>query len=175
MAGPSRDGANDPGPLDDATVAERWAELTAELGDLEVPEDPRRDDRSPRDRAAPDGAAPDGAAPGGGATPDDGDQAPAPRARPLGPRDYIEIEDPDEQRFVPPEPGPLEHTDPVLTLGWVATIGSLLLGLVLFVLASPGGWVMLALGAALLCGVALLLWRMPANRDDDDHSDGAVV
>ncbi|MFC7406081.1 hypothetical protein [Georgenia alba] len=157
MAGPSRDGASEPGPLDDAQVAERWAELTAELGELEVP----RDERSDRD--------PDLEADGDGATATH-------QPRPLGPRDYLEQEDPDGDRYVPPDPEPLQHSDPALTLGWVATVGSLLVGLVLFVVTSPGRWVTVGLGATLLCGVGLLLWRMPAHRDEDgDDGDGAVV
>ncbi len=184
MAGPSRDGDTEPGPLDDATVAQRWAELTADLGDLEVPDGLREDAETARGD-------------GGSAGTDENPQTDVPQRRPdrdgaldpgafapsrdlfaeraLGPRDYLEPEDPDGDRFVPPDPEPIGGADPVLTLGWVATAGSLLAALVLVVLASPPRWLLLALGAALLCGIGLLLWRMPAGRDEDDHDDGAVV
>lgn len=164
MAGPTRDGGTDSEePLDDATVAERWAELTADLGELHVPTD---------DELRPAPAAP--------VEP----QAPRPVPAP-GPRDYQpapETEDDEEglssgiDGFVPPDPDPLTHADPALTLGWVATVGSLLLGLVLFVLnQSLPTWVMLTLAVALLGGVGLLLWRMPARPEDRGPGDGAVV
>ncbi|MHB1063773.1 MAG: hypothetical protein ACYC1Z_04640 [Georgenia sp.] len=150
MAGPTApDGA--PGPhepeLDDETVASRWAELTASLGPLDAAPDPPD---LPR------------------ATPAE------PQERPLGPRDYLADEDEDEG-FVPPEPAPLSHADPALTLGWIATVGSLLTGLVLALVWRPlPDGVFAVLGGVLLAGVGLLLWRMPSRRDDDP-SGGAVV
>jgi hypothetical protein len=164
MAGPTRDGGPDSGePLDDATVAERWAELTADLGELHVPSE---EELRPSTPVPPE------------------PQAPRPVPAP-GPRDYEpapEDEDDDEDPasgidgFVPPEPEPLTHSDPALTLGWVATIGSLVLGLLLFVLApSMPTWVLATLAVALLGGVGLLLWRMPARPEDRGPGDGAVV
>lgn len=158
MAGPTRDGEHEPGEsLDDAAVAARWAELTASLGELHMP--------------GPDTA--DGPLPLA---------APAPAPPPPGPRDYSpgpEGDDEDDPAsgidgFVPPEPEPLTHADPALTLGWVATVGSVLVGIVLAVVWHPlPGGVLGGLGLVLLAGVVLLLWRMPDRRDD--HSDGAVV
>lgn len=163
MAGPTRDGGRDSEePLDDATVAERWAALTADLGELRVPSE---DELSPSTAVPPE--------PSG------------PRAVPAaGPRDYeptAEREDDDDPAsgidgFVPPEPEPLTHADPALTLGWVATIGSLVVGLLLFVLdPSVPTWVVGLLAVALLGGVGLLLWRMPARPEDRGPGDGAVV
>lgn len=163
MAGPTRDGVPDgEEPLDDATVAARWAELTADLGELRVPSE---DELSPSTAVPPE---PLGA-------------RPVPAA---GPRDYEpapEREDDDDPSsgidgFVPPEPEPLTHADPALTLGWVATIGSLVVGLLLFVLdPSVPSWVTVVLAVALLGGVGLLLWRMPARPEDRGPGDGAVV
>jgi hypothetical protein len=164
MAGPTRDGGPDSGePLDDATVAERWAELTADLGELHVPS---AEELRPTAPVPPE------------------PQPPRPVPAP-GPRDYEaapEREDDDEDPssgidgFVPPDPEPLTHADPALTLGWVATIGSLLLGLVLFVLdRSVPTWLVATLAVALLGGVGLLLWRMPARPEDRGPGDGAVV
>lgn len=155
MAGPTApDGA--PGPhepeLDDETVAARWAELTASLGPLDVAPEPPDPPRAIPDlpRAIPAEA----------------------QERPLGPRDYLADED---EGFVPPEPAPLSHADPALTLGWIATVGSLLTGLVLALVWRPlPDGVFAVLGGVLLAGVGLLLWRMPSRRDDDP-SGGAVV
>lgn len=141
--------------LDDETVDSRWAELTAELGALDVAAEP----------AAPEseGLLLPGPVP--------------PPARTLGPRDYLaDEEDEEDERYVPPEPAPLTHADPVLTLGWVATVTSLLAGLVLALVWRPlPDGVLATLGGMLLAGVALLLWRMPARRDHDDPSGCAVV
>ncbi|WP_127127526.1 hypothetical protein [Georgenia sp. SYP-B2076] len=156
MAGPTGDGEHNPGEsLDDDAVAARWAELTSSLGELRMP---ASDDAA----GVPQAAA-----------------APTP---PPGPRDYssepLDEDDDDPgagiDGFVPPEPEPLTHADPALTLGWVATVGSVLVGIVLAVVWHPlPSGVLGGLGLILLAGVALLLWRMPDHRDD--HSDGAVV
>ncbi|KAE8763845.1 hypothetical protein [Georgenia thermotolerans] len=202
MAGPTRDG--DSNSLDDDTVAARWAELTASLGELHVPAEMDDDGR-----AGPVGTSPDtaGGAPqnrpgsgfpgtgddGAGARPagadrDAGDGAPdappalstgpsgPPSAQPPGPRDYSPAEE-DDEGYEPPDPEPLTHADPALTLGWVAALGSVLVGIVLSLVWRPVPTGMLAvLGLTLLGGVGLLLWRMPDGRDDDhDPSGGAVV
>lgn len=166
MAGPTRDGGTDSGePLDDATVAERWAELTADLGELHVPTDEEL--RESSDEAS-------------------GPSEPQP-SRPVpgqGPRDYEAAPETDDEEdpasgidgFVPPDPDPFSHADPALALGWVATVGPLVVGLVLFVVyRSLPDWLVTALAVTLLGGIALLLWRMPAGPDDRGPGDGAVV
>lgn len=155
MGGPSAPDGNPREPeLDDETVASRWAELTASLGPLDVPAPAPA---TPEEPPAPSAPAVD-----------------EPVARPLGPRDYLEDED--EEGYVPPEPEPLSHADPALTLGWVATVVSLLTGLVLALVWRPlPDAVFAVLGGVLVAGVGLLLWRMPAGRDHDDPSGGAVV
>ncbi|MFH5823018.1 hypothetical protein [Georgenia sp. AZ-5] len=175
MPGPTRDGEQDPHEsLDDATVAARWAELTAELGELQVPAD---DGGTRLGRSGPDAAAAASPTPAGEAAPElragpSGPAAPVPLP---GPRDYSPAEDDEDEGYVPPEPEPLTHADPALTLGWVLAVGSVLLGFVLAVVWRPlPDGVLGGLGAALVGGVALLLWRMPARRDDD-RDDGAVV
>jgi hypothetical protein len=176
MAGPTRDGDSD--SLDDDTVAARWAELTASLGDLEVPGEVADGDRGTRvDAPGTDAPGTDvpGAVTPGAVTP--GATSPAvagPPAAPPGPRDYVPDEE-DDEGYEPPEPESLTHADPALTLGWVAALGSVLVGFVLFVVWRPVPTGVLAvLGLTLLAGVALLLWRMPDGHDDD-RSDGAVV
>lgn len=177
MAGPNREG-DPPGELDDAAVAARWAELTASLGELAVPP-PERPGPTP-DEPGPDRSVP-------GDVPGDvpGEEIPArpadlPGARVVrpaapGPRDYVPDED-DDEGYEPPEPEPLTHADPAVTLGWVATIGAVVLGVVLSVVWRPvPDGVLGALALVLAGGVGLLLWRMPARRDRDDRSDGAVV
>ena len=167
MAGPTRDGGTDSDePLDDATVAERWAELTADLGELHVPTDEELRDSSDEASVPPEPEIPR--------------LAPRP-----GPRDYEpapetegDEEDPSSgiDGFVPPDPDPFSHADPALALGWVATVGSLVAGLLLFVLYRPlPDWLVTTLAVTLLGGIALLLWRMPAGPDDRGPGDGAVV
>jgi len=170
MAGPTRDGGTDNDePLDDATVAERWAELTRELGELHVPTDEELRETDDERRATSSGPV----------------EPVPPRPLPApGPRDYEpgpETEDDEDPSsgidgFVPPDPDPFSHSDPALALGWVATVGSLIVGLVLFAFdpALPS-WVLLTLAVTLLGGIGLLLWRMPAGPDDRGPGDGAVV
>lgn len=96
--------------------------------------------------------------------------------RPLGPRDWIEQEDP-EEGYEPPAPPPVFTSEPLLILAWTLTAGAPALMMVTLI-----GWraapplVYQALALAFLAGLGLLLWRMPKHRsrsDDDDH--GAVV
>lgn len=136
--------------LDDEDVARRWRELTADLRDLEslgaeADRETYPEPRKPR---------------------------PA-RAREWGPRDYGEPEDPDGERFEPEEPAHLSAADPVLAIGWVAAVAPLVCLLLLVVLASPSRLLVMTLGAITLCGVGLLLWKLPDQRSDD--GDGAVV
>lgn len=203
MAGPTRDGDSD--SLDDDTVAARWAELTASLGELDVPLERDDDARAGTVGTSPDtaggatdagpgggsavtGETPTGAVAGGDRNADadaDGPNHAAivptgwsgpPSAQPPGPRDYSPAEE-DDEGYEPPDPEPLTHADPALTLGWVAALGSVLVGIVLSLVWRPVPIGMLAiLGLTLLGGVGLLLWRMPDGRDGDhDPSDGAVV
>lgn len=77
---------------------------------------------------------------------------------------------------MPPEPEPWIGGDPVLLLGWFATVGPVLVTALLAVVWRPlPGTVLGVAGLVLIAGVALLLWRMPAHRDHDDPSGGAVV
>lgn len=90
-----------------------------------------------------------------------------------GPRDYVAAEDDD--RFTPPDPGPVSSSDPFLNLGWFLLAGGLLV-----ILASlmfwPGAPRLFHIGCvvAVLLGGAILTWRMPRHRSDDDDL-GAVV
>lgn len=182
MAGPNREGEppGEPRELDDDAVAARWAELTAALGDLAVPP-PSADGAGP-DRTGPDRTGPD--EPDPAEVRDDARPADLPGARVVrhaapepGPRDHVPDEDDDEDDgYEPPDPEPLTHADPAVTLGWVATVGAVVLGVVLSVVWRPvPEGVLGVLALVLVGGVGLLLWRMPARRDRDDRSDGAVV
>lgn len=90
-----------------------------------------------------------------------------------GPRDYSPTED--DERFVPPDPGPITSTDAFLTLGW-ALLGGGLLIIVLSLMFWPGAPRSFHIGCALatVTGGAILTWRMPKHRNDDDDT-GAVV
>jgi hypothetical protein len=162
MAGPTRDRGPDDARGDD--IDAQWAELTARLGELRLP---------PPDVGEADAAVPTPAA----YTP------PAP-----GPRDYVPREagpqedtDDDPGRdlvdgFVPPDPDPLSGAHPVVALGWSGVVAGLAV-MFLCAIAWRGApaFVWLMAVAALVAGVGLLLWRMPARRDADDYDDGAVV
>lgn len=81
----------------------------------------------------------------------------------------------EEERFVPPEPGPVLGGNPLLTLAWGAVVGVPLLLLVAVVVWPDIPTVVLQVaGALFLIGLAVLLWRMPRTREDQD-GPGAVV
>jgi len=89
-----------------------------------------------------------------------------------GPRDYVAPEV--DEQFVPPEPGPIITGASRNTLPWVAAAGGPLLLLLMLILwpAAPSVAYLL-LAAISVAGVAVLMWRLPHRRNDDD--DGAVV
>jgi hypothetical protein len=85
-------------------------------------------------------------------------------------------DDPDEGRFVPPEPPPLPRGDLLSRLAWSGVLGSPLF----FVLAAlfwrgvPRPLVVLAV-AAFIAGFGVLVARLPDRRDRDGWDDGAVL
>ncbi|HEY0216003.1 MAG TPA: hypothetical protein VGC57_06395 [Cellulomonas sp.] len=123
-----------------------------------------------------------------------GDQArgtdvPPELAPPVGPprgaRDWDATDQLDEaerrvdaaEHFRAPDPGPVLGGDPLLTMAWLA-VG----GLPLFWLVVVVAWrdaprsLLLASAVVFGLGLALLLWRMPRDRDPStDGDDGAVV
>jgi hypothetical protein len=165
---PARAGGPDPSggaELGDREVEARWAEM---LTQLDQPAGPER----PTGPAGPDDDAP---------PPDDAGTAdvvvldPGERGDPIDadPRGWVEVEV--DEHFEPPDPGPVFGGDPLLTMAWIAVVGPLVL-LLLAVLAwrdIPS----IALQVAAVCfliGVGVLVWRLPASRDEDD-GPGAVV
>ena len=89
------------------------------------------------------------------------------------------VPDPDveeaESHFVPPDPGPVLGGDPLLTMAWSAVVGvPLLLVVVVIAWRDVPTIVLQVAGVAFLAGVALLVWRMPRDRDHD-AGPGAVV
>lgn len=90
-----------------------------------------------------------------------------------GPRDYSPTEEDD--RFIPPDPGPVTSTDVFLTLGWGLLAGGLLVVLasLIFWPSAPRIFHLACVGTAMVGG-AILVWRMPHHKDDDDDL-GAVV
>jgi hypothetical protein len=161
MAGrpPEPDDEHEPTP-DDDDIDVRFADITANLGDLTVPPEDGAVDASAD--AAPDRE---------------------PSETGFGPRDYtlgreLELEpEPEEQLgFVPPAPPPLTGGEPLVALAWTgiaAPVGLVLIYLVLW-RGMPGVVLTLA-GVAFVLSVGILIWRMPGRRDADDHDDGAVV
>ncbi|GEN78688.1 hypothetical protein [Actinotalea fermentans] len=80
-----------------------------------------------------------------------------------------------ETHFTPPDPGPVLGGDPLLTMAWAAVVGVPLLLMVAVIAWRDVPTIVLQLaGVAFLAGVALLVWRMPRDREDD-AGPGAVV
>ncbi len=90
-----------------------------------------------------------------------------------GPRDYIAAEEDD--RFIPPDPGPVASSDPFLTMGWTLLAGGLavILGSLVFWPSAPRAF-HIGCVAAVLVGGGILTWRMPHHKSDDDDL-GAVI
>jgi hypothetical protein len=155
-----------------AEVEQRWQELVSQLGERAGPVGPAELRRLELDAGEQTGRrAADEPAP----APDD--RRVARPAAPDDPRGWApdpDVEEADDH-FEPPEPGPVLGGDPLLTMAWVAVLGMPLL-LVVTVVAwrdIPAA-LLTAAGVAFLAGIGLLLWRMPAGRDDD-RGPGAVV
>lgn len=171
---------DDPGisPDDDARaddeVAQRWAEIVADLG-------------TPADGAPAEPADPDPARDSTrGVTYPVAPWVDASGHRPpreLSGRDWAgsdqidaaEAEVDAQEHFVPPDPGPVLGGDPLLTMAWFGAAGMPIAMLILLVV-WPGAPPVLLQGAAaiFLLSCALLVWRLPRHRPDSDNS-GAVV
>ncbi len=137
-------GRSSPQPSD-REVEQRWAELTAQLGEVGT-EDVHEPVTGPDETGA----------------------------APSGPRDYEVAEDGEETGFVPPDPPPLRGSDPLPTLAWLAALGGPVATVIfLIVWPSAPSWVYLTAIMGSVVGWLVLLWRMPRSRDDSD--DGAVV
>jgi hypothetical protein len=93
-----------------------------------------------------------------------------------GPRDWAAAEDPDDDRYHPPEPPPLPRGDLVGRLAWAGVLlgPAFLLVAGLFWRGAPRLWLALAV-LAFVGGFVTLVLRLPADRDDTDGDDGAVV
>ena len=92
-----------------------------------------------------------------------------------GPRDYEELEDPEESaRFVPDEPPPLGSANPLTVLAWVGAAGGpiALLLIAMFWRSAPLGAI-LGLLVVFLAGAGYLVTKLPKHRDLGD--DGAEV
>ncbi|SEE02681.1 hypothetical protein [Ruania alba] len=144
----------------DADVDARWAEITAQLGELRAP----TDSPGPAEPSDEHGTLAGADRPAGGVP-----------AAPSGPRDYEVPDDADEAGFIPPDPPPLRATDPLPTVAWFFALGGPILT-VLFLIVWPAAPPVVYLTAILasIAGWLILLWRMPRGRRDDSD-DGAVV
>lgn len=176
MASPNPDA--EPDDLPDADVDARWSDIVARLGDVE---------QSGWTVEHVQGSADDGEA---GAASSSEQPAPtepsAPVPRPAGPRDWpatpeVEALEEADDHFVPPDPEPVAHRDPLATLAWTVVASVPVLAVLWVILAAMlpdlavPGWVGPAGGAAFVAAVAVLVWRMPHRRDPEDSDPGAVV
>ncbi|WP_069386827.1 hypothetical protein [Cellulosimicrobium cellulans] len=162
----------DDGPVD---VDAQWAGIVAGLGDLsDLDAGAGRPDRAD-DAGTVGGAGPSAGRDALGSVPV------APWVRSPGPRDWpatpeVEALEEAESHFVPPDPPLVLGRDPLLTMAWSLVAGVPIVLLVLLVVARPFPVVVAQVGgAAFLAGLAVLLWRMPHRRDEDDAGPGAVV
>ena len=151
-------------------IAERWAEITADLGPLDAGE--HADTPDPDEGAGSAVTYP---------------VAPWVSARPV-PRepsgrdwsgtdeiDAAEAEIDDREHFVPPEPGPVLGGDPMLTMAWLGAAGVPIGMLVVLIVWRDAPVVLMqAAGVVFVLSCLLLVWRMP-HRRDDDSGPGAVV
>jgi hypothetical protein len=93
-----------------------------------------------------------------------------------GPRDWSAAEDPDDDRYHPPEPPPLPRGDLAGRLAWAGVLLGPMFLLVagLFWRSAPRLWLALAV-LAFVGGFVTLVLRLPADRDESDGDNGAVV
>jgi hypothetical protein len=93
-----------------------------------------------------------------------------------GPRDWSAAEDPDDDRYHPPEPPPLPRGDLAARLAWAGVLlgPAFLLVAGLFWRSAPRLWLALAV-LAFVGGFVTLVLRLPADRDESDGDNGAVV
>jgi hypothetical protein len=115
--------------------------------------------------------------PDAGGFPDPAPQRSSPPGPPVsGPRDWAAREDPDDDRFHPPDPPPLPRGDLVGRLAWAGVLlgPAFLLCAGMFWRGAPRLWLALAV-LAFVGGFVTLVLRLPADRDDSDGDDGAVV
>jgi hypothetical protein len=172
MAPPDRNA--EPDDLPDADVDARWSDIVARLGDVEeagrtTGAQPIRSDGpdKPAEPTAPIGPAP--------STP----YADGPRDWPSTPE--TEAFEEADSHFVPPEPEPVAHRDPLATLTWTIVVAVPVLAVLWVVVqaALPGlslpAWALPVAGTAFVVSVAVLVWRMPPRRDPDDDDPGAIV
>jgi hypothetical protein len=150
----------------------RFAEITAGLGEITLPpaatEHGTTEDDGPDRSPSPVTGSQDDDAPAFRPDPGTGSTAP-------GPRDYA-VAPQDEEKFEPPEPGPLSGGDPLVTLAWVGVVSPVVLVLVYLMLWRGMPAVLLGLGGVVfVLAIGTLVWRMPARRRPDDFDDGAVV
>lgn len=168
--------AEDRSPMDQRQTDAAWQEIVAELSDLST-------DRA-RDLTAPPATEGGGfdfpVAPWVDAASDPAPE-PVPRVQPSGHRSWVVGDEAQalqdaEGEFVPPDPDFELSADRLRNLGWFAVVAAPVLALLALVLwRDAPTTVYVALVGVFLAGAALLVWRMPTDRDEDSHGGGAVV
>jgi hypothetical protein len=84
-------------------------------------------------------------------------------------------DDDDDERYVPPPPPPLPHISKYAVAGVVAIIIGFILFLRPSLLPIDRDLVTMIGFSAVIGGAITLVWRLRADKDDDDFDDGAVV
>ncbi|MDO5700078.1 MAG: hypothetical protein Q4P36_01215 [Bowdeniella nasicola] len=85
------------------------------------------------------------------------------------PRDYTPAPDPDDERFVPPDPGPAAIS-PNVRVPWILLLSGLVLVVLTFVLSWPW-YVGVVAVVASAWAVLMLIWRLP---DDSGEREPQV-
>lgn len=160
-------------PDNDDSFDARWNALAKELEES-LPSDLAFPGDRPSRSEPPRGHVVHPAQPAELDDPDDDELGAGPLA-PAGPRDW-EAGPQVEEHFEPPDPPPVLDGNPAVILGWVFALGGFL-GMFAWAAMRDTWSVWLGRGAlaALVAGIAILVWRMPHRRDPDDHDNGAQV
>lgn len=167
MAGNSREGdhSEDRDPLD-----KEWDHIVSRLGELDQSTGGFADDVDLASSAAKQPVQNDKS------TPDDGWSASEDGPGAVGPRDWDEPAEVDRD-FVPPDPGPIKATDPVIAAAWIVlVVSAIALVCMTFGVVHVSQVWLTASGVLLLASIITLFVRLPSGKDHrDDDDDGAVV
>lgn len=152
----------EPSPNADTDPDEVWADLVARYYTSDASESTWPEIENVSDRPEPE-------------DPDDAEDhvlPPRPFHPPVG--EPADVDDSDQERYVPPPPPPLPRGDLVGRLAWAGLLGGpvLLLVITLLGMAVPG-WLVLVALCSFVTGFVVLLIRMGDQPSGPD--DGAVV
>jgi hypothetical protein len=87
-----------------------------------------------------------------------------------------DLEDDEDERYIPPPPPPLPRISKYAVIGVLAVVIGFLLFLFPTMLPIDNDYVILLGFTSIVSGAVMLVWRLRSGDDeDDDYDDGAVV